>query len=442
MTNNLDEEPAETVELNKMVEVKPPVRLADEELDDGDDGDPEAVFVSLSPPWTRSAKRQVAVILLIFFLLVLYQIRNLLVPIILAFVVAYVVEPIVGFLYERLKLKRPAAIVLIYLTILAVFIAIPIFTIPQVIAQVTGLVENGPNYVEQLGQFLERLEQPIQIGSFTIPTDELPLDQAYQAISENLLNILQTVGTQSLSIFGSVASATFSTLGWTLVILVVSFYIVMDRRQLTGSVVDLFPVEYQNDLRMLGREISLTWNAFLRGQLILFAIMGVSIFLLATIIGLPNALLLGLISGLAEFIPNLGAILAAIPAVLIAFFQADASWLGRTMSPFWFAVVVLGLYILAQQIENLVLVPRVIGRSLNLHPVVVFVGAIAGASVAGILGVLLAAPLLASARLVLLYVFRKLYDLPPFPEAELEAQAITSSELVAAADVIADRAAG
>jgi predicted PurR-regulated permease PerM len=430
MTNKHESEPNEIVEAKPLPAVPPPPAAP-----------LEPAFISFSPPWTRTTKRSVVIILLILFVFVLYQIRTLLAPIILAMVAAYVVDPIVNFLYEKVKIKRPAAIAIVYLTILAIFIAIPIFTIPQVVAQATSLVENAPTYVEQLGQFLENLEQPIQIGSLTIPTNQLPLDQAYQAISENLLNILQTVGTQSLSIFGSVASATLSTLGWALVILVVSFYIVMDRRQLTGSVVDFFPVEYQADLRQLGREISLTWNAFLRGQLILFAIMGVSIFLLATIIGLPNALLLGLISGLAEFIPNLGAILAAIPAVLIAFFQADASWLGSRMSPFWFAVVVLGLYVLAQQIENLFLVPRVIGRSLNLHPVVVFVGAIAGASVAGILGVLLAAPLLASARLVILYVFRKLYDLPPFPEMEPAEQLTTKSEIVAAADVIADRAA-
>jgi predicted PurR-regulated permease PerM len=399
---------------------------------------PEAVFVSTSPPWNKTTKRSAVIGLVIVLVLVLYRIRGIMPPIILSVVVAYVVEPIVNFLYERMRLKRPAAIAVIYLTIIAIFIAIPLFTIPQVVAQATSLVNNAPEYVIQLGELLER---PIQIGPYVIPTNELPLEQAYQAISENLLNILQTVGTQSLSIFGSVASATLSTLAWTLVILVVSFYMVKDRRQLTGSVVDLFPVEYRNDLRLLGREISLTWNAFLRGQLILFAIMGVSIFLLATIIGLPNALLLGLISGLAEFIPNLGAALAAIPAVLIAFFQHDASWLGSQMSPFWFAVVVLGLYVLAQQIENLVLVPRVIGRSLNLHPMVVFIGAIAGASVGGIVGVLLAAPLLATGRLIVLYVFRKLYDLPPFPEADMAFQAVTKSELVAAADVIADRTA-
>jgi predicted PurR-regulated permease PerM len=272
------------------------------------------------------------------------------------------------------------------------------------------------------------------IGRYVIPINELPLEQAYASISENLLNIVQTVGTRSFSIFGSVASATLSTFGWLLVILFVSFYMVKDHNRFTGSVVDLFPPEYRSDARRLASEIAVTWNAFLRGQLILFLIMGTAVFLLATIIGLPNALLLGLISGIAEFVPNVGAFLAAIPAVLIALFQNEASWLGRTMSPFWFAVVVLGLYTLLQQIENLLLVPRVIGRSLNLHPMIVFLGAIAGASVAGILGILLAAPLMATARLIFQYVYRKLNDLPPFAEDE-GPPVVTDVELLAAADL-------
>jgi predicted PurR-regulated permease PerM len=199
--------------------------------------------------------------------------------------------------------------------------------------------------------------------------------------------------------------------------------------------VDLFPPEYRSDARRLSSEIAGAWNAFLRGQLILFVIMGTAVFLLATVIGLPNALLLGLISGLAEFLPNVGAFLAAIPAVIIALFQNEASWLGRQMSPFWFALVVLGLYTLLQQIENLLLVPRVIGRSLNLHPMVVFLGAIAGASIAGILGILLAAPVMASARLIFLYVYRKLNDQPPFIEDE-GGKVVTDVEIVAAAGLV------
>ena len=147
-------------------------------------------------------------------------------------------------------------------------------------------------------------------------------------------------------------------------------------------------------------------------------VVSVATFILALIVGLPNALLLAIIAGIAEFIPNLGPVLAAIPAVLIALFQSESSWLGAQLSPLVYAGIVLGIYVLIQQVENIVLVPRIIGRSLNLHPFVVFLGAIAGASVAGILGILLAAPILATLRLLLIYMFRKLSDASPFPLSE------------------------
>jgi predicted PurR-regulated permease PerM len=94
--------------------------------------------------------------------------------------------------------------------------------------------------------------------------------------------------------------------------------------------------------------------------------------------------------------------------------------LGGAVGPFWFPIIVLGLYFLIQQLENNFLVPRIIGRSLNLHALIVFIGALAGASIAGVLGILLAAPLLASGRIIIKYIYQKLLDLPPFPEEEVD----------------------
>ncbi|MCI0395798.1 MAG: AI-2E family transporter [Chloroflexi bacterium] len=368
---------------------------------------------STSPAWPASTKRLVMTVLLILFLLTLYRIRGLLIPVIMALVMAYVVLPIVDFLQQRFRLSRGLAIALIYLFIIAGIVAIPVGAIPQLITQGNNLVNNTPRYLQQLGEFLER---PLVIGSYTIPLNELPLEEAYGAIRDNLISIIQTLGRQGFSLFGNLASATLSTVGWLIIILVLSFYMVKDYRKLWGSIVAIAPTSYHADVSRLGREISLTWNAFLRGQLILGFIVGLITFIAALTIGLPNALILALIAGLLEFVPNIGPALAAIPAILLALFQSDASWLGSQIGPLWFALVVLGVYIVIQQVENLVLVPRIIGRSLNLHPLVVLIGALAGASIAGILGILLAAPLLASARLILLYIYRKLLDQPPFPD--------------------------
>lgn len=366
-----------------------------------------------SPRWKAGTKRIVLTVLIVLALLALYRIRTLLIPVIMAMVIGYVVLPIVDFITRKTPIKRGLAIALVYLVIVSILIAIPVSTIPQLIAQGNNLLNNTPRYIEELGEFLQ---QPLVIGGYVIPLNELPLDQAYETISNNLLDIIQTVGRQGFSIFGGVASATLSTVGWIIIVLVLSFYMVKDYRELWGGIVKVAPDDYHSDLQQLGTEISATWNAFLRGQLILGFIIGVITFVVALIIGLPNALLLALIAGLLEFVPNIGPVIAAIPAVLLALFQSQSSWLGNLVGPLWFALIVIGLYVIIQQVENMVLVPRIIGRSLNLHPLVVLIGALAGASVAGILGILLAAPLLASARLILFYIYRKLLDQPPFED--------------------------
>jgi predicted PurR-regulated permease PerM/GNAT superfamily N-acetyltransferase len=367
----------------------------------------------ISPPWSSRTKHQIAVILLILALLALYAVRSLLIPLIMSIMVAYVVLPMVNLLHERTPLNRNGAIAIVYLTIVAALIAIPAYTIPQLIREVNQLLTNTPRYLEQLGALLSH---PVTIAGYTIPLDQLRVvEEAYASLSANLLEIIRTVGGHSFVFVGSVATVTISTVGWIVIILVLSFYMVKDHRHLFGSLVDLVPVAYREDMYHLAYEISTTWNAFLRGQLTLSLVVGGITFVVASFIGLPNALLLALLAALFEFIPTLGPVLAAIPAVLVAFFQSNASWLGSQMSPFWFALLVVGVYILIQQFENMVLIPRIIGRTLNLHPLIVWLGALAGYGVAGILGVLLAAPVLATFRLIFLYIYRKMADVPPEP---------------------------
>ncbi|MFZ0544150.1 MAG: AI-2E family transporter [Candidatus Promineifilaceae bacterium] len=366
-----------------------------------------------SPRWRTSTKRLAITTLLVLTLLGIYAIRTLLIPIIMAMVLAYVVLPIVEFIHTHTRLNRTMAIALVYLVIVAILIAIPLTTIPQLINQGNNLINNIPHYIEDVGKFLTK---PLVIGDYTVPLNELRLEQVYDVLSRNLIDIIQTIGRQGFNIFGSVASRTVSTVLWIIIVLVLSLYMVRDYRELWGSIIALTPKNYHADLEHLGRDISATWNDFLRGQLILGFVVGTIVTIVALIIKLPNALALGLLAGILEFIPNIGPTLAAVPAILLALFQSQGSWLGVKVGPVWFAIIVLGLYFLIQQVENNFLVPRIIGRSLNLRALVVFIGALAGASIAGVLGILLAAPVLATGRIILKYIYDKLLDLPPFPE--------------------------
>lgn len=369
---------------------------------------------SSSPPWSASNKRLVLLILLLLLSLALYRFRLLLLPLSMAMILAYLIDPLVNQLTKHTPLTRNLSIAVIYLVLIAALVSIPVSTISPIVTQITNFIHRTPQYISDIGEFFR---DPIVIANeIVIPVDQLSLDQLFASLSSNVFQLVQTLGSQTLTIFGSLASATISTVGWTIMVLFLSFYLVKDHETLFHSIVKMAPDSYHEDLIYLSEGISVTWNAFLRGQLVLCLAVGLIIFVLALIIGLPNAITLAVIAGLMELIPTFGPVLAAIPAVLIAAIQADASWLGNLMSPFWFALLVLGIYGFVYQFENYFLVPRIIGHHLKLHPLVVVLGVLGGASVAGVLGILLAAPMLASARLIWMYIYCKLTDQDPFSD--------------------------
>ena len=375
----------------------------------------------VSPPWAPSTKRLVQTALLLLILVLLYQVRTLLWPLGVAFIVAYLLNPIVEALVREAKMSRNLALALIYVAIIAALIAVPVGTIPRLLSQISAFFENLPGYLIAFGEFLSR---PLVVGDFVIPLDELRLEQLYSSLSNNIINIVGSLGSSSVILFGNLATFTLSTVGWLLVILFVSFYLVKDYRQMLASIVQLAPAGHRPDMRRLIEELRWLWNDFFRGRLVLCLIVGAVTFVLAMIMELPNALVLALIAGIGEFIPNIGPTLASLPAMLVAFLQFESSWIGRATGPAWFALIVLGVYALIQQVENNYLVPRIIGHRLNMHPMVVFIAALAGASVAGVLGILVAAPFLASMRLIFVYIYRKLNDLPPFPDMVEEESAL------------------
>lgn len=360
--------------------------------------------------WSDTTKQWVVVGIVLLLALAFYRFQRILTPVIVAIILAYVLHPAVSFLQHRLRASRTLAVAVSFLLLLGLISLIPLVMVPALVEQVRDL---NLNLQEVLDFATSLLRGPIVIGGFTIETAQL-YDRAVQALE----TWMSTIASTSVNLLLSVASG----LAWFVIVLVLSFWFVRDAPYLTQRLAALAPLDYQHDLRLLAQEVVAVWKAFFRGQLLLCLVVGVVVTITLAIVGLPYALLMGLIAGVLELIPNLGPTLAAVPAVLIALIRGP-SYL--PLSPFWFAVLVAGLYILIQQVENNVLVPRIMGRSLNLHPLVVLIGILMGASLAGILGIFLAAPVLATLRVLGRYVYCNLTDQEPFPEQEeLPAQEI------------------
>jgi predicted PurR-regulated permease PerM len=205
-------------------------------------------------------------------------------------------------------------------------------------------------------------------------------------------------------LLASVARATASVVTLIVLALVLAYYLLLDFDNLDAVVMNIVPPAYRGDFRRLMDETGRVWNAFIRGQALLAIVMALLVWVVLAILRVRFPVMLALISGLMEFVPWLGPLIAGVVTIMVALFQGSNIW---GLSPFAFALVVLIVFTIIQQLENNVLYPGIIGHSLNMHPLLVIMSILAGGLLAGLIGFLLAAPTVATLRIWLGYVYRK-----------------------------------
>jgi len=381
-----------------------------------------------SPRWSASTKRIVVVIILVLLALVLYRFRIVIPPLMIALLLAFILDPIADFVTDRLHLSRGGATALVFLLLIVVglgVMAAPVTAVPSIQRAVLSAQIDFTRIIADTGAFFER---PLEIGGYSL----VDLSSVYEELSAMLSRFVGSVAQGTLDVAFGIASGAF----WLVFILMAAFYLVKDAGRIIEQLDTLAPPGYRDDFVRLRRQITEAWNAFLRGQLLLGLVLAVLTTVVCLVVGLPYAGVMGLLAGVMEFVPTLGPIIAMVPAVLVALFQGSSF---LPLSNFWFAVLVVGLYIVIQQIEGNLLLPRILGRSLNLHPLLVLIGIIVGGSLAGILGMLLAAPVIATLRILGRYVFCCLYDRDPFAKSGEEVVPLKPGLLKRAGEAALDR---
>lgn len=377
-----------------------------------------------SPPWSGRTKRTVVLIVGGLLFLVLLQLLQAWTIVIIALILSYLLNPIVNFfestLLERIpyrSLRRSLAVICTFVTVIAMITLVIVLVVPPLVEQTEQFADEVPSLVRSYRDGLEKtLSFTIQVdGREVVLWDEIERSVSEQGNGENDTGVLGLVGNAASTLSSPViGAATFAAafIFNLLFMFVIMFYLMRDGGGFVMKLDQITPVEYQGDVRRMIYELAAIWNAYLRGQLLLGLIVGVETAIAATILGLPQPLVLALIAALFEFIPNIGPILATIPAVLFALISSSTTIPGLEGIPFVLAVM--GAYTFIQQSEALFIVPRVMGHSLDLHPVVILIGVLSGAAIAGILGIVLAAPIMATMRLLLIYIWGKLLDIDPF----------------------------
>ncbi len=363
---------------------------------------------SSSPRWGWTAKLIVGLTLVSIIGWLLVKFQNFLGPLLLVFILAYILYPLSKHLSTGLKIPWRIAVSLIYLVVLIVLIGLLTLGGLALVNQLQSLINFLQQEVISIPTFIQNITQQVfMIGPFQFALAQIPLNTVSNQILASVQPLLGQVG----GILGIVATSAASLLGWIGFILLVSYFILVESKGFPAGMIRIHIPGYDADIKRLGVELSRIWNAFLRGQLIItgFAILVYAIMLSA--FGLPFALGLAAIAGIAKFIPYIGPLVMWTTYGLVSYFKGSPP-LG--LHPIVFAIIVVGCAMLVDSITDNLVSPRIMAQALKVHPAAVLIAALIGLSLLGLIGIIVAAPVLATVQLFSAYIFRKMLDEDPW----------------------------
>jgi predicted PurR-regulated permease PerM len=314
-----------------------------------------------------------------------------LVPFIFALVLAYLLTPLV----DRLArvMPRAVAILLVYLVVIGILVLAGFLIIPGVIAQINDFVKNSPTYFDQAQGLARDLQQQYQ--QLNLPPEvQTTLENTVRNAAGNIGGALQAALVSTLSTVRSI----FAFLAGFVVIPFFLFYVLKDKDRGKAWLTGLIPRTWQPDLRRMGSIANDILNDYIRGQLILGVVVGIATTAGLFLVGSPYWLVLGIIAGVTELIPVLGPIIGSIPGLAVAAFQPEGLPL---------VLKVLLVYIVVQQLENNLLVPKIQGDSVKLHPAIILLVLVIGGQVAGLIGLIVAVPVTAIIRDLYIYLYER-----------------------------------
>jgi predicted PurR-regulated permease PerM len=360
-----------------------------------------------SPRWNATTKLVVAFTFVAIVAALLIRFHTIIGPLLLAFIFSYLLHPVAGFLSRSTRLSWRASVGIVFLLIIVLLLGL--LTIGGV-----GLVNQIQSLIALLQNSLDQL--PTIIADVAAWGAKFGLDLSridVSSISQQLLSFGQSLLSQMGSLISSLAGSAASFLGWMLFILLVSFFVLTESGGLRRDILKVDLPGYSEDWHRIGHELSRIWNAFLRGQIIIFGATVAIYFVVLSVLGVRYAIGLALAAGFARFVPYVGPAINWGILALVTFFNPAFG-----MVSIWYTVMVFLVALFIDQIFDNLVSPRVMADALRVHPAAVLVAAIISASLLGILGVVIAAPMLATLQLFSQYTMRKMFDQNPWPPQE------------------------
>ena len=366
-----------------------------------------------SPGWGTNTKLVVALTITVIIGALLVKFQFIITPLVMAFLLSYLFHPVADFLQRKLRFSWNASVGVIFLIVIILLLGLLTLGGVGLVQQVQSLVIIVQDALLTLPQLIDDISgRVIQFGPFTLDFSALDLND----LSQQVLGMVQPLLSRTGTLLGTVAGSAANFLGWTLFVILVSYFTLIESRGLRDRIITVEIPGYNQDLARLNRDLGRIWNAFLRGQIIIFFMAVIVYSIVLSVLGVHYAISLAFVAGLARFVPYVGPAVNWALLVIVAYFQ-EYSLFG--LPDLTYTIIVLVIALVIDQIFDNIINPRIMSNALKVHPAAVLVAAIIAANLFGILGVVVAAPILATAALLWNYIMRKMLDLDPFPEKEV-----------------------
>lgn len=310
--------------------------------------------------------------IVIIFVYGLWYLRDIVVMVILAIVIASAIEPAARW-FGRFKIPRVWGVVIVYLLALSVIFSVVYFLLPPLLGDLV-------DFASSLPEFIEKTFNPNSPIFSVFPS--LPI-----TLKESMRDFVLNLQSSIPELTSGIASATSTIFGGFLSIIlmaVISFYLAVQEKGIENFLRLVTPVQHEEYIIDLWKRSQQKIGRWLQGQILLGLLVGIFVFLGLTILGVKYALLLSILSAIFEIIPVFGPVMAAIPAIAVASIQAPILGLST-----------LGLYVIVQQFENHLIYPLVVRKTVGVPPLLVIIAIVVGSKLAGVYGILLSVPLAA-----------------------------------------------
>jgi len=363
-----------------------------------------------SPAWTTTTKLVFGLTIVAILAGIFLYYRSIVSLLILAFIITYLFRPVVIYLTARTNMSWRLSSTLLFVLIIILLIGLLTGAGLAIAQQVVSLVRVLQDFAENLPELADEIT--VYLGQFGAVGEIINLND----LANRALEIVQPLLGQAGSIVGSIATGAAVSIGRIFFVVFVAYFILAESQQVGKTSIGQIP-EYDYDIRRMSRQLRIVWDSFFRGQIIIFMMVFVVYLVVLSSLGVRNPIALAAMTGLAVFVPYVGIWVTASVLLVVTFFQSS-NYFG--LLPWQYAVLVLAVALVINFTFDNYITPRFLGRTLDIHPAAVLVAALVMASLLGLIGIFLAAPVVATLKLLGIYVFKKMFDLDPWPDPEVE----------------------